>query len=126
MRNPKSRRVRIRSDSPKKKKQKIEISSSDSSENLFQLKNFTAVFEASFQSLSLDCTICGYSMDSTCGLHLKNPEAENKKCEICIGKCNHGYHFCCLAKYLAYAGEKTLDECLQCESKWEFKEKLPI
>jgi hypothetical protein len=29
-----------------------------------------------------------------------------KVCEVIIGNCRHGFHQCCIARYLVYAGEK--------------------
>ena len=58
MRNPKSRRARIKTE-PVNKRPRVEISPSDSKDDLFQVKNFTAVVESSFKSIWYALTLRG-------------------------------------------------------------------
>ena len=49
MRNPKSRRAKLRTE-PVNKRQRVDIAPVDSKDDFFQVKSFTAVVESSFKS----------------------------------------------------------------------------
>ncbi|KAH8281186.1 hypothetical protein KR018_011728 [Drosophila ironensis] len=62
-----------------------------------------------------DCAICRNNIRQQC-IECQSNEGSIEDCPVSFGKCNHGYHFHCISRWL-----HTRNVCPLDNQAWEFK-----
>lgn len=85
----------------------------------FQLLQWSPYGIWTFKVASEDanCRICTHKLTLKCAECLSSKDIEKKTCQISKGKCNHGFHFHCIKKWLSNGSQK----CPICLIPWNYQ-----